>query len=64
MAIVVAVAGAGDVVTRGLWHILGQAPDLEVMNEYPLTFPQVGALADVVVYDGGQERYPLLISVE
>jgi DNA-binding NarL/FixJ family response regulator len=51
MAIVVAVAGAGDVVTRGLWHILGQAPDFEVMNQYPLTFPQVGVLADVVVYD-------------
>jgi DNA-binding NarL/FixJ family response regulator len=51
MAIVVAVAGAGDVVTRGLWHILGQAPDVEVMNEYPLKFPQMGTLADVVVYD-------------
>lgn len=47
----VAVAGAGDVVTRGLWHVLGQAPDLEVMQEYPLRFPHVGALPDVVLYD-------------
>jgi len=51
MAIVVAVAGAGDVVTGGLWHILRQAPDLEVMNEYPLTHPHLGVLADVVLYD-------------
>lgn len=51
MAIVVAVAGAGDVVEGGLWHILGQAPDLEVMDEIPLTFPYVGVLPDVVLYD-------------
>ena len=51
MAIVVAVAGAGDVVAGGLQHILGQAPDLEVMDEFPLMFPHVGVLPDVVLYD-------------
>ncbi len=51
MAIVVAVAGAGDVVTEGLWHILGQAPDLEVMQEYSVAFPHEGVLPDVVLYD-------------
>jgi DNA-binding NarL/FixJ family response regulator len=51
MAIVVAVAGAGDVVAEGLWHILGQAPDLEVMHEYSLSFPHLGVLPDVVLYD-------------
>ena len=51
MAIVVAVAGAGDVVAGGLQHILGQAPDLEVMNEFALMFPHVGVLPDVVLYD-------------
>ena len=53
MAIVVAVAGAGDIVTEGLWRILGQAPDLEVMHDYPLQFPHVGVLPDVVLYDVG-----------
>jgi DNA-binding NarL/FixJ family response regulator len=51
MAIVVAVAGAGDVVTEGLWHILGQAPDLEVMQEYSVDSPRDGVLPDVVLYD-------------
>ena len=51
MAIVVAVAGAGDVITEGLWHILGQAPDLEVMQDYPVSFPHPGVLPDVVLYD-------------
>jgi DNA-binding NarL/FixJ family response regulator len=51
MAIVVAVAGAGDVITEGLWHILRQAPDLEVMEEYPVAFPREGRLPDVVLYD-------------
>jgi DNA-binding NarL/FixJ family response regulator len=47
MAIVVAVAGAGDIVTGGLRHILGQAPDLEILDE----FPHFGVHADVVLYD-------------
>jgi DNA-binding NarL/FixJ family response regulator len=51
MAIVVAVAGAGDIVTEGLWHILGQAPDLEIMRDYSMRFPHVGVLPDVVLYD-------------
>jgi DNA-binding NarL/FixJ family response regulator len=51
MAIVVAVAGAGDIVTQGLQHILGQAPDLEVMHDYSAELPHVGVLADVVLYD-------------
>jgi len=51
MAIVVAVAGAGDIVTEGLWRILGQASDLEVLHEFPLVFPHVGVLPDVVLYD-------------
>jgi DNA-binding NarL/FixJ family response regulator len=51
MAIVVAVAGAGDVITEGLWHILGQAPDLEVMQEYASGVPHEGVLPDVVLYD-------------
>jgi DNA-binding NarL/FixJ family response regulator len=51
MAIVVAVAGAGDVVVQGLWDILREASDLEVIDEYPLGSPHVGTLPDVVVYD-------------
>jgi len=51
VAIVVAVAGAGDIVTEGLRHILGQAPDLEVMRDYSMRFPHVGVLPDVVLYD-------------
>jgi DNA-binding NarL/FixJ family response regulator len=51
VAIVVAVAGAGDILTEGLWHILGQAPDLEVMRDYSLRFPHVGVLPDVVLLD-------------
>jgi DNA-binding NarL/FixJ family response regulator len=47
MAIVVAVAGAGDVVESGLRSILSGAPDLEVLDE----FPHFGVLPDVVVYD-------------
>ena len=47
MAIVVAVAGAGDVVESGLRSILRQAPDLEVMDSYP----HFGVVPDVVVYD-------------
>lgn len=47
MAIVVAVAGAADVIEGGLWHILEQAPDLEIMREYP----HFGIVPDVVLYD-------------
>jgi DNA-binding NarL/FixJ family response regulator len=47
MAIVVAVAGAGDVVEGGLRSILRGAPDLEVMD----TYPHFGVIPDVVVYD-------------
>jgi DNA-binding NarL/FixJ family response regulator len=47
MAIVVAVAGAGDVVERGLRSILRGAEDLEVLEE----FPHFGVIPDVVVYD-------------
>ena len=47
MAIVVAVAGAGDVVQGGLEGILRAAPDLEVLDR----FPHFGVLPDVVVYD-------------
>jgi DNA-binding NarL/FixJ family response regulator len=53
MAIVVAVAGAGDIVAQGLKHILGQAPDLEIADDYPATFHNVGVLPDVVLYDVG-----------
>jgi DNA-binding NarL/FixJ family response regulator len=51
MAIVVAVAGAGDIVTEGLRHILGQAPDLEVIHDYSPDLARVGVLPDVVLYD-------------
>jgi DNA-binding NarL/FixJ family response regulator len=47
MAIVVAVAGAGDVVENGLRGILRGAPDLDVLE----TFPGFGVIPDVVVYD-------------
>lgn len=47
MAIVVAVAGAGDVVECGLRSILRGAPDLDVLE----SFPHFGVIPDVVVYD-------------
>ena len=47
MAIVVAVAGAGDVVEGGLRSILRGARELDVMDE----FPHFGVVPDVVVYD-------------
>lgn len=47
MAIVVAVAGAGDVVQHGLEGILRTSPDLEVLDR----FPHFGVIPDVVVYD-------------
>jgi DNA-binding NarL/FixJ family response regulator len=47
MAIVVAVAGAGDVVESGLRSILQGARDLEVME----TYPHFGVIPDVLVYD-------------
>jgi DNA-binding NarL/FixJ family response regulator len=47
MAIVVAVAGAGDVVQGGLETILRGAPDLELLDR----FPHFGVIPDVVVYD-------------
>jgi DNA-binding NarL/FixJ family response regulator len=47
MAIVVAVAGAGDVVESGLRSILQEAPDLDVLEKYP----HFGVVPDVVVYD-------------
>jgi DNA-binding NarL/FixJ family response regulator len=47
MAIVVAVAGAGDVVEAGLRSVLRGAPDLEVLDD----FPHFGVIPDVVVYD-------------
>jgi DNA-binding NarL/FixJ family response regulator len=47
MAIVVAVAGAGDVVEGGLRSILCGAPELEVLDQ----FPHFGVIPDVVVYD-------------
>jgi DNA-binding NarL/FixJ family response regulator len=47
MAIVVAVAGAGDVVEGGLRSILRGAPELEVLDQ----FPHFGVIPDVVVYD-------------
>jgi DNA-binding NarL/FixJ family response regulator len=49
MAIVIAVAGAGDIVAGGLCQILEQAPDLEVLYD----FPHFGILPDVVLYDVG-----------
>jgi NarL family two-component system response regulator LiaR len=52
MAVVVAVAGAAEIVTEGLWHILRQDPDLEILEGYA---PDRVALdqppPDVVVYD-------------
>jgi len=49
MAIVVAVAGAGDIITGGLKTILGQASDFKVMDNYP----HYGAVPDVILYDVG-----------
>jgi DNA-binding NarL/FixJ family response regulator len=51
MAIAVAVAGAGDIVTEGLWHVLGAHPDLEVLREYPGACSSRGRRPDVVLYD-------------
>jgi DNA-binding NarL/FixJ family response regulator len=53
VAIVVAVAGASDVITEGLRHILGQAPDLEVMRAYPILLARASVFPDVVLYDAG-----------
>jgi DNA-binding NarL/FixJ family response regulator len=47
MAIVVAIAGAGDVVEGGLRTILRGARDLETMPR----FPHFGVIPDVVLYD-------------
>jgi DNA-binding NarL/FixJ family response regulator len=47
MAIVVAVAGAGDVVESGLQSILKQSREFEVLE----SFPHFGVIPDVVVYD-------------
>lgn len=65
MAIVVAIAGAGDIVQNGLRHILASAPDLEVMDGTPGS----DAGPDVVVYDavgllgdGGAELCRLVAS--
>jgi DNA-binding NarL/FixJ family response regulator len=67
MAIVVAVAGAGDVVESGLRSILQRARDLEVMDD----FPHFGLIPDVVVYDvigslddQGEELFGLIGSQE
>ena len=49
MAVVVAVAGAGDIITGGLKTILGQASDFEVMD----TYPHYGLVPDVILYDAG-----------
>jgi DNA-binding NarL/FixJ family response regulator len=49
MAIVVAVAGAGDIITGGLQNILSQSPDFQVMD----TYPHFGRVPDVIVYDAG-----------
>ena len=49
MAIVVAVAGAGDIITGGLKNILGQSPDIQVMH----TYPHYGEVPDVILYDAG-----------
>ena len=52
MATVVAVAGAGDVITEGLTRLLEQAPDLQVLQDdwYPER-ELTGPLPDVVIYD-------------
>ena len=67
MAIAVAVAGAGDVVTRGLWEILHQAPDLHVMCDFVVRVPHTGVHPEVVLYDvvrlahdGGEELTQLI----
>jgi len=49
MAIVVAVVGAGDIVTGGVKKILGEAPDFQVLDAYP----RFGITPDVIVYDAG-----------
>jgi DNA-binding NarL/FixJ family response regulator len=47
VAIVVAVAGAHEIVESGLRQILESAPDLEILE----SFPHFGIIPDVVVYD-------------
>jgi DNA-binding NarL/FixJ family response regulator len=49
MAIVVAVAGAGDIIAGGLRSILRQASDFQVMD----TYPHFGLVPDVILYDVG-----------
>jgi DNA-binding NarL/FixJ family response regulator len=51
MATVVAVAGAGDVITEGLTHLLGQAPDLQVLPGWSPVGLHPGPAPDVVLYD-------------
>jgi DNA-binding NarL/FixJ family response regulator len=49
-SIQVAVAGAHDIVAKGLTTLLGEAPDVSVLDHYP-TF---GVIPDVVVYDAAR----------
>jgi DNA-binding NarL/FixJ family response regulator len=49
-SIQVAVAGAHDIVARGLRALLGEAPDVTVVDHYP----SFGVIPDVVVYDAGR----------
>jgi two-component system, NarL family, response regulator LiaR len=52
MATVVAVAGACDVITGGLTHLLGQAPDLQVLpDDWSPERLLTGPVPDVVIYD-------------
>jgi DNA-binding NarL/FixJ family response regulator len=44
---VVAIAGAHDIVSNGLRHVLGLAPDLEILDR----FPGPGPAPDVILYD-------------
>ena len=46
----VAVAGAHDIVARGLRALLSEAPDVTVVDHYP----SFGVIPDVVVYDAGR----------
>jgi DNA-binding NarL/FixJ family response regulator len=49
-SIQVAVAGAHDIVARGLAALLGEAPDVTVLDDYP----SFGVIPDVVVYDAAR----------
>jgi DNA-binding NarL/FixJ family response regulator len=49
-SIQVAVAGAHDIVARGLASLLGEAPDVTVLDDYP----SFGVIPDVVVYDAAR----------